>query len=280
MFTGEVLLIERYDMQLKHLLATSAVSAAVASSGPAAAEDNWDFTTTAYGWFAGLSGTVETPLGDIETDVDFGDILESLDIAFLGAFEARNNRVSLIADLQYFDLTSDVDVPTGALFSGGETDTQTVLFSAYAAYALIDTGNMRFDFGGGLRYTYAEIDVDLFGQDETSDVAVSVDGDYVDLLFAARLSGNFTDRLYGLAFADVGGFGIEDSSDLTWQTAGAIGYRFNEKWSVLGGYRHLSISPRVWSHGHNDCGFRSLPWLPSLFLNRGPKKSLAAEDSG
>ncbi|MEL6362522.1 MAG: hypothetical protein AAFR21_15700 [Pseudomonadota bacterium] len=228
-------------MRLKNLLVTSALSTVVALSGPAAAEDNWDFTTTAYGWFAGLSGTVETPIGDVETEVDFGDILESLDIAFLGAFDARKNRLSLIADVQYFDLSSDVDVPTGALFSGGEADSQTVLLSAYAAYALVDNDDMRFELGGGLRYTYADIDVDLVGQEPVADQSVSVDGDYVDLLIAARLTRNFTDRLYGVAFADVGGFGIEDSSDLTWQAAGVVGYRFNEKWSVLGGYRHLSI---------------------------------------
>jgi len=228
-------------MPVRNLLATVALAASFTLPAPAMAQENWDFTATAYGWFAGLSGTVETPVGDLEADVDFGDILESLDIAFLGAFEARKERLTLIADLQYFDLSSDVDAPTGAFFSGGETDTQTVLLSAYAAYALIDNSNVRFDVGGGLRYTYADIDTNLFGQDPASDVSVSVDGDYVDLLIAARLTGNFTDRLYGLAFADVGGFGIENSSDLTWQTAGAIGYRFSKTWSALGGYRHLSI---------------------------------------
>ncbi len=228
-------------MKFKHLSVTATLIAGLASPAPALSQDGWEYTATAYGWFAGLSGTVETPIGDVETEVDFGDILESLDIAFLGAFEARKNRLSLIADVQYFDLSSDVDVPTGALFSGGETDSQTVLLSAYATYALVDNDNMRFDVGGGLRYTYADIDVDLVGQAPVADQSVSVDGDYVDLLIAARLTRNFTDRLYGLAFADVGGFGIEDSSDLTWQAAGAVGYRFNEKWSVLGGYRHLSI---------------------------------------
>ncbi len=229
-------------MKPKHLSVAATLIAALASPAPALSQDGWEYTATAYGWFAGLSGTVETPMGDIETDVDFGDILESLDIAFLGAFEARKKRLSLIADLQYFDLSSDVDVPTGALFSGGETDTQTVLLSGYAVYALVESDNVRFDVGGGLRYTYADIDVDLVGQDPALDQSVSVDGDFVDLLIAARLTGNFTERLYGVAFADVGGFGIEDSSDLTWQTAGAVGYRFNKTWSALGGYRHLSIN--------------------------------------
>lgn len=207
----------------------------------ASAENGWDFTATAYGWFPGLTGAVDTPMGEVEANVDFGDILDSLDIAFLGAIEARKNRLTLIADLQYFDLGTDIDAPTGALFSGGEADSQTVLLNSYLAYALVDTDNLRFDVGGGLRYTYTQLDTTLFGQGDSPDASFSIDGDFVDLLIAARLSGNFTDRVYGVAFADVGGFGIEGSSDLTWQIAGALGYRFNETWSLTSGYRHLSI---------------------------------------
>ena len=44
---------------------------------------------------------------------------------------------------------------------------------------------------------------------------------------------------------DVGGFGIGDSSDLSWQAFGAVGYRFNETWSAELGYRYLSIEREI-----------------------------------
>ena len=66
-------------------------------------------------------------------------------------------------------------------------------------------------------------------------------GGWTDAVIAARVSRQFNDNWYGFAYADVGGFGIGDSSDLTWQAFAGAGYRFSETWSVAGGYRNLTI---------------------------------------
>jgi hypothetical protein len=39
----------------------------------------------------------------------------------------------------------------------------------------------------------------------------------------------------------VGGFGLGDSSELSWQIYAGCGYSFNETSAVEFGYRHLSI---------------------------------------
>ncbi len=222
------------------LLALFAVpGAAFAQSSEA--ENTWQYTATAYGWFPGVSTTVETPVGDIEAEVDFDEILETLDIAFLGAFEARKGRVSLIGDLQFFDVSAEAGTPTGALFSEAEVDSQMLLFSTYALYALVDNEDTRFEIGGGLRYTDATVETLLRGQTVTPDVSFELDGGWADALIAARLNQRFNEKWYGVAYADVGGFGIGDSADLTWQASAGLGYRFNEKWSTVGGYRHLTI---------------------------------------
>jgi hypothetical protein len=92
-----------------------------------------------------------------------------------------------------------------------------------------------------LRYLDASIDTHLTGRGATPNASFSRDGGWTDVLIAARASRQFNDNWYGVAYADVGGFGIGDSSDLTWQAFAAGGYRLNETWSALGGYRHLSI---------------------------------------
>jgi hypothetical protein len=214
---------------------------AVAASGSASAGSDWHYTATLYGWFPGVSTTVETPMGEVESEASFDEILETLDLAFLGALEARNGRFSLIADLQFFDVGVEAEPPTGMLFSEAEVDSQMVLLSAYATYALVDTDDLRVDVGGGLRYIDATIDTHLTGVAPTPDASFSRDGGWADALIAARISKQFDERWYGVAYADVGGFGIGDSSDLTWQAFVGAGYRFNETWSAVGGYRHLSI---------------------------------------
>jgi len=215
--------------------------AALAVPGTAAADSDWEYTATLYGWCPGVTTTVETPQGEIEAEVDFDEILETLDIAFLGALEARNGRWSLIGDLQYFDIGADFGTPTGALFSGGEVESKMALFSVYATYAVVDNSDTRVDVGGGLRYYDATVETQLISQGTAPNLTLEDDGSWADLLLAARVKHQFNDRWSGIAYGDVGGFGIEDSSDLSWRAFAGAGYRFNERWSVVGGYQHLSI---------------------------------------
>lgn len=220
-----------------------AILVAAAATLPAAAQaqaTDWTYTATVYGWFTGLNSTVETQFGDLEADLDFADIWDSLDMAFFGGFEARNGRWALVTDLIYSDLSSSEDTPFGVLFRRGEVETRMTLFSAYAAYAVVDRPGLRFDVAGGFRYNDVDIDVRLVGNQAATRSFSSSDS-WVDPLVGFRVTADFTDRWYGTAFADVGGFGVDNASDLTWQAYAGVGYRFNDTWSVQGGYRTLSI---------------------------------------
>jgi hypothetical protein len=207
----------------------------------AIAQDEWNYRVTGYGWATGLSSTVETPIGDLEAEVDFDEIIESLDLAFFGAFEARQGRWAFIVDGMYADLTTEVETFPAGNFSEGEIETQVGLIGGYVTYALVDGPGTRIDIGPGFRYTDVQVDASADGVDPTPDRAVSVDGSWTDFVIAARLTQAFSENWYGVAYADIGGFGIEESSEITWQTFGGIGYSFGGSWSGLGGYRYLHI---------------------------------------
>jgi hypothetical protein len=223
------------------LIPLLAAVVAFAAPGTASAQSQWDYTGTLYGWFPGVSTTLETPVGEVESEVDFDEILDDLDLAFFGALEARKGRLSLVGDLQYIDLGVEAEPPQNPLFSAADVDSKLVLVGAYATYALVDTADLRFDVGAGLRYVDASIETHLDGQGAAPDATFSRDGGWTDVLIAARVSRQFNDNWYGVAYADVGGFGIGDSSDLTWQAFAGAGDQLNETWSAVGGYRHLTI---------------------------------------
>jgi len=156
-------MLSTFIIVLLHSSVADAVAAQndASSQNNASAKNNWEYIATSYGWFPGITTTVETPIGEFESEVDFEEILESLDIAFLGAFEARNGRLALVGDIQFFDIGADISPPVGTLSSGGEIDSKLFIVSAYATYAVIDQADLRLDLGGGLRYTDATFDAGL-----------------------------------------------------------------------------------------------------------------------
>lgn len=203
-----------------------------------AQESNWEYSATMYGWLTSLSSTVGTPIGNVKTDADFSDVLDSLDMAFMGTFEARNNRWSLIGDLIYSDLSSKNGTP-GPVFTSAEVETSMTLLSGYAAYSVLESADAKVDIAGGLRWYDVDIGVGLTGGPVPGNS--SLGDSWVDPVVAARLTVPLSENWFAMGLIDVGGFGIGEASDLSWQVLASFGYNFSDTWSARFGYRYLSI---------------------------------------
>lgn len=216
---------------------------AVVFAGQASAQGpGWSFALSPYVWAPGIATSVETARGKVEVDKSSSDVLSKLDFAFMGAFEARNGRWGLIADLFYADLSQSSATPLGLLFSRARVETEAKALSAYAAYRIHEDARVSVDLMAGLRVNSVDIDLSLspgllpgqsFGIGET----------WVDPLIGGRLRFAITDHWFATAFADVGG--VDVGSDFTWQVFASLGYQFNERWSVQGGWRHVSIDKEI-----------------------------------
>ena len=134
--------------KLRALMKTTACLA-VALATPALAQDSgWSFALSPYAWTPGLTSSVETAWGTVEVEKSISDVLSDLDLAFMGAFEARNGRWSLIADLFYANLSQGRPTPLGILFSRAEIDTEAKLLSGYAGYRVLEGGPVAVDLIG------------------------------------------------------------------------------------------------------------------------------------
>jgi hypothetical protein len=120
--------------------------------------------------------------------------------------------------------------------------TEAKALSAYAAYRIHEDDRVSIDLMGGFRVNSVDIDLSLspgllpgqgFGNGET----------WVDPLIGGRARFAMTDHWFATALADVGGFDV--GSDLTWQVFASIGYQFNERWSVQGGWRYVAIDKEI-----------------------------------
>ena len=207
----------------------------------AAQEADWSYKATLYGWFPGLTASVDTKFGTVEGEASASDALQNLDMAFMGTFAAQNNRLGFVADLLYTDLSSTQPSPFGELFGEATVKEKVTALSGYALYRVTQDPAFVFDIGAGFRTFYMNVDVDLTaGKNPATTQSLSTN--WTDPLIAARVYVPISEKWFLDGFADYGGSG---SGNDTWQAYGGVGYAFNEEWSTQLGYRVMNISKEV-----------------------------------
>jgi hypothetical protein len=66
---------------------------------------------------------------------------------------------------------------------------------------------------------------------------------WIDPVIGGRARFAITDNWFATVFGDVGGFSAD--SDLTWQVFASLGYQFNPRWPVQGGWRSFSAEKEI-----------------------------------
>ncbi len=198
------------------------------------AASGWDFTAEIYGWMPSLNPEL-TSGQDLE--IDFGDILDSLQFTFMGAFKAKKDRWGLFADLVYLDIEQSkkgsISVGPVEIADRLSVEMKSWIVTLGTSYEFAQTQNSTFEVVGGARYLSVETVIDAAigpiskGIDETDTVW---DG-FIGLAGKTRLNDKWSLTYYG----DVGGGG----SDLTWQALASVDYSLNDKIDLTTGYRHL-----------------------------------------
>lgn len=226
-------------------LAIGAVAAAAIGSSATAQSSDWEFQATLYGWLPGMDVTSDTDFGRVTPSLSSSDVLDNLDFAFMGVFEARTGPWSLIADLVYSDLSASQPTPLGIAFSQAVVTTKLTMLSGYALYRIQDDSDIKIDLGGGLRAFGLDFGLSLT-PGALQGVSKDVSESWVNPLIAGRIIVPFDDNWFATAFADFGGTA---SDDQTWQALVSLGYQFNDNWSMQFGYRWLDLQHPV---GDND----------------------------
>jgi opacity protein-like surface antigen len=218
-----------------------AIALAVMTATSATAQDaDWTYKATLYGWFPGLTASVDTRFGTIESESSTSDALSDLDMAFMGSFAAQHGRWGFVGDLLYTDLSSTQDTPF-ALYGEGTVGVKMTALSGYALYRVSTDPKVMFDIGAGFRNFNVDIDVSL-SPGVAGGASQSIDGNWTDPLVAARLAVPLDEDWFLMGFADFGGTG---SGDQTWQVYAGVGYEFNDRWSTQLGYRYMDISKEL-----------------------------------
>jgi hypothetical protein len=218
------------------------VSPVLAQTESSASQDQWQFSAAIYLWGADLGG--QTNRGS-EVEVAFSDLVDNLEMAFMGTFAARKNNWSLLTDIIYMDLgvdnTADLSIPVGPIqvpvTTSVSLDVEAWVLHFAGGYNLYSEGKSRLDLIGGARYL--DLDQTMFlelqslgpGLSRTiSESLTSLDG-IVGLKGSAALG----ERWFLPYYIDVGA----GESKFTWQATAGIGYRAGRVVDLALVYRHL-----------------------------------------
>lgn len=218
--------------------AADAVSPVTPDPQPVITESGWTFSVAPYFWAAGLSGQVsQFGLPVIDVDSSFSDILDNLDFAAMAIAEARYQRFSVFGDLMYVKVSADSATPLGIVATSVDVSSETFAGLIGAGYSVIESDAGRLDLVAGVRVWSVDTDIGFTGG-ILDGVSVSDGATWADGLVGVRANYSITPEVYLTGWGLVGAGG----ADVDWDVAAALGYRFNERFSAVAGYRALGVN--------------------------------------
>ncbi|MGB5620067.1 MAG: hypothetical protein WBM78_24720, partial [Desulfobacterales bacterium] len=86
------------------LLAVVLFHTATISAAESSPENSWEFAAEVYLWGAAIGGDTAT---DSSVNISFDDLIDNLEMAFMGTFGARKGKWSFLADVIYLDVKDE-----------------------------------------------------------------------------------------------------------------------------------------------------------------------------
>jgi hypothetical protein len=197
-----------------------------------------------YLFATGVEG--DSQIANVTTDVDMGfdDILDNLDMGFMGYIEHKRGKWSYIGDIAYLSLSAENSRASDSILQV-ELDaefTQT-LFEGFVGYRVlereIDTAELGLDLLLGIRH--ADLEFELSSQAAllglTTSADRSRDENWTDAVLALRLQHSGRKGWGSMFWLDVG-----DGSDSSSKQFLALAtYQNDTNWRFYGGYRYLNL---------------------------------------
>lgn len=228
------------SMALAAVQSSDSPSAPKRAETPAPPRNKWEFAAVGYVFLAGAYGrtTPRDSLPPVDLHLSFGDVWKAFKFAFMGAAEARNDRLLFLGDLMWVHLGESQGLKVRDVnFANVKIDSKTTAITALGGYRLLDNGPVAVDLLAGGRLNGNKQEVDYQGR--VRDLSGRVSKTWIDPILATRINVPVGSK-FGLSlYGDVGGFGI--GSKLTWQGVATASYQINRKIAVGAGWRYFKI---------------------------------------
>jgi hypothetical protein len=199
--------------------------------------DQWQFMIEPYLWTPGINTTATN---GTDVSVDIGDVLGDLKFAAMGVVGVKKGKWSFMIDTFYADLQDTNDKSISSVRSTidlqAEVKFKSWIVTPVIGYTLIDYEKNKLDIVAGARYLKVELYASLYSDRASARYPeISGSDEYWDGIVGLKGEIALYEQLYLPLYLDIG----TGNSDLTWQVAGGLGYRFG-LCDVVAGYRYMS----------------------------------------
>ena len=221
--------------------------------------DEWEIQVTPYFWAPAVDADTTVSGQTAPLDLSFSDILDNFDVFGLsGRVEAWRGKLGFIFDGMYVDLDGDFSLQTpGPSTPKVGVDIKQTMVDLAVSYRFVETPQVWFEPIVGVRYTELTQEITLSEiYAPVGPVGTILGGteDWLEPFIGARAVFHLTEKWQILLRGDVGGFGIGDASDLTWNFLAGLGFRPWQRVSFKLGYRVYSLDYETGS-GSDKFGF-------------------------
>jgi hypothetical protein len=141
-------------------LALAGIAIQTALAAPAVAADAWELTLTPYVWAVGIDGDMQIHGQDLESSMDFADIVDNLDMSGELLFEAVKGNWASYAQYDYLALDSG-DVQTRVAGVDADLELKSTLATAATGYRFRTGERSTIDLMLGVRYMRMDVDFEL-----------------------------------------------------------------------------------------------------------------------
>ncbi len=249
-------------------------SRAAAQSTSQPAKSDWGGSLIIYGWLAGVKGTVAGD-GGTEIDIPFETFFDLTDAGFQMYAEVRWRKWFIGFDGTWAKLAIDRE---GTLLDL-QVSIRQKIFEVRFGYRVFERTleapaparegkSMRWgravavDAFVGARYFYTRIKATTTPIVGSPIVVEDLD-ERIDPFFGARVGWQFAQRWALIVRGDIGGFGIGDAAQFTWQFSANVAFRITRRIDVFVGYRLLSYDT-ITGSGDDESGTDLLQHGPQI----------------
>lgn len=198
--------------------------------------DGWHVDLTPYLWFAGIHGTTAVRGHGVSVHADASDVLDNLNLGFMGTVELRYKRILFPVDFMWVKLTDENALPFDQGATTAKAEFRQTILTPGIGYRLVDHKKIKADALFGLRYWHVNGSITLL----PAQVGISGTTDWVDALGAGQITAMLTPKLF-VAVVGNAGAGAANSD---YEVVGLFGVQVAKKWALKAGYRYMAVSYR------------------------------------